>query len=423
MKATIAEALLLADKLDAKDVLARFRDEFVIADPESIYLDGNSLGRLPKATQSLLQTTVESTWGETLIGGWNAGWWELPERVGNKVARLIGAGEGEVIIADSTTVNLFKLLVGYLKTCEGPLTIVTDNTNFPTDCHIAQGATKLLSPVPQITRIDLSNPEPDAVPAALRDAFVHKPSVALLSHVAFRSGHRFNLKAINEAARAAGSIVIWDFSHSAGAVPIDVHSEGVELAVGCTYKYLNGGPGAPAFLYIDRRLQERMENPIPGWFGQNDPFAMRLDYEPVAGIRKYLSGSTPILSMQAIEPSIELMLDAGIDRLWDKSQSLISLFRKLAESDLIQFGFEVVTPEESHGSHVSISHEHAFPISQALIEQKVVPDFRAPNLIRFGFAPIYNTHREVVDMVQRLVAIMETQTWRAQLAQSEKVVT
>jgi kynureninase len=290
--------------------LAPFRDRFVIADPELIYLDGNSLGRLPQATAARLQQTIDQEWGADLIRSWNKGWFDLPERVGGKLARLLGAQPDEIIVADSTSVNLFKLVVAALQFQAGRTKIVTDDLNFPSDVYILQGALNLLGG----RRLEIV-PSLDGVHGpveGLATAVTADAALLTLSHVVFKSGYLYDMTAVTQLAHAAGALVLWDLSHAAGAVPIDLNSSGADMAVGCTYKYLNGGPGAPAFLYVRRDLQEKLGNPISGWMGQANPFAFGLDYAAAPGLRRFLTGTPPILSLTAVEPGLDLVLEAGI---------------------------------------------------------------------------------------------------------------
>ncbi|MDX2175552.1 MAG: aminotransferase class V-fold PLP-dependent enzyme [Candidatus Sumerlaeia bacterium] len=403
-----------AAELDAADELARFRDEFVIDDPSLVYLDGNSLGRLPKRTADRLAEVARGEWGARLIGGWNAGWWELSRRAGAVVAELIGARADEVVLCDSVSVNLFKLLGAFAQAAPPERrTILVETTNFPSDHYIAQGVAGLLGGGWRVERVSLDGAAPDEAEARLAEAFAARPAVAVLSHVAFKSGLRLDLAQVNAAARAQGVRVVWDFSHSAGAVPIDCAGDGVEAAVGCTYKYLNGGPGAPAFLYLRGDVAGELRNPVAGWFGHRAPFAMEMDYAPAPGASAFLAGTTPILSAVAAEEGARLVLEAGVERLWAKARRQLDLLRELAEGQLAAHGFRVATPRGRHGSHLSLAHPSAWQICQALVAGGVVPDFRAPDLVRFGIAPIYSRFEDIVEAAARLDRIMAGGTWRA----------
>jgi kynureninase len=391
-----------AERLDAGDPLARFRERFVIDEPEAIYLDGNSLGRLPIATRERLRELV-GQWGSELVSAWHE-WIDLPERVGDLLAaEVLGARPGEVIAADSTTVNLFKLASAVLDTRPGA--VVTDTGNFPTDRYVLDGVARrhgrelrLFEPDP------LHGPRPDQVEAACSDGDV---ALVSLSHVAYRSGALADLEAIG---RSAAAPVLWDVSHSAGAVPIELERRGIELAVGCTYKYLNAGPGAPAFLYARKELQERLRTPIQGWFGQREQFRMERAYDPEPGIRRFLAGTPPILALAPVEEGARLVGEAGIDSLRDKAAALTNLVVELHDAHLAPLGFELASPRDPdrRGAHVSIAHPDAWRISRALIERaRVVPDFRGPDSIRLGVPPLYTRFTDVFDALERLRALVE----------------
>jgi kynureninase len=391
-----------AERLDAGDPLARFRERFVIDEPEAIYLDGNSLGRLPIATRERLRELV-GQWGSELVSAWHE-WIDLPERVGDLLAaEVLGARPGEVIAADSTTVNLFKLASAVLDTRPGA--VVTDTGNFPTDRYVLDGVARrhgrelrLFEPDP------LHGPRPDQVEAACSDGDV---ALVSLSHVAYRSGALADLEAIG---RSAAAPVLWDVSHSAGAVPIELERRGIELAVGCTYKYLNAGPGAPAFLFARKELQERLRTPIQGWFGQREQFRMERAYDPEPGIRRFLAGTPPILALAPVEEGARLVGEAGIDSLRDKAAALTNLVVELHDAHLAPLGFELASPRDPdrRGAHVSIAHPDAWRISRALIERaRVVPDFRGPDSIRLGVPPLYTRFTDVFDALERLRALVE----------------
>ena len=397
-----------ADELDAQDALAHFRERFVFNDSDLIYLDGNSLGRLPKTTAALATDLVHRQWGERLIRGWNETWFVAPERIGAKIASVIGARSDEVIVADSTSVNLFKLAVAALRSQPKRSRILTDNLNFPSDIYILQGAIDLLG---NQHRLDIV-PSLDGVhgPAGeLCALFDDQTALVTLSHTVFKSGYVYDMAELTKAAHDAGAIVLWDLSHSVGAVPVDLNAANVDLAVGCTYKYLNGGPGAPAFLYIRRDLQETLWNPIAGWMGQKNLFHFALEYQPEVGLRHFLTGTPPVVSLALIEPGVDLLLDAGIERLRAKSirqsEYLIELWKEL----LAPLGFAFNSPRDSNqrGSHVSLGHAEGWRINLALINDvHVLPDFRAPNNIRLGIAPLYTSFRDIhtaVTCLQRIV--------------------
>jgi kynureninase len=366
------------------------------------------LGRLPRATMTLAQNLIQQQWGERLIRNWNEGWFTAPEHVGAKIARLIGAEPDEVIVADSTSVNLFKLVVAALRIQQGRSRILTDNLNFPSDLYILQGAIDLLD---KQHRLDIL-PSPDGIygpVAELQHRLDSQTALLTLSHTVFKSGYVYDMPAITSAAHVAGALVLWDLSHSVGSVPVDLHAAQVDLAIGCTYKYLNGGPGAPAFLYIRRDLQDVLSNPLAGWMGQRDLFNFELEYRPAMGLRHFLTGTPPIVSLSLIEPGIDLLLEAGLDNLRAKSLRQSEYLINLWEELLQQLGFTLNTPREAdrRGSHVSLGHAEGLRIDQTLIhEMNVLPDFRPPDTIRLGIAPLYTSFRDIHTAVMRLQKIV-----------------
>ena len=393
-----------AEHLDGSDPLASFRNRFVIEDPDTIYLDGNSLGRLPVATREWLGALVDQ-WGSRLVRGWHT-WIDLPERVGDELARVVlGARPGEVIVSDSTTVNLFKLASAALDVADHPRAIVSDSHNFPTDRYVLEGLARqrglelrLFEPDP------VEGPQPGDVVRACAGGDV---GLLCLSHVGYRSGALADVETIT---REAGVRVLWDLSHSVGVVPIDLTKWGVELAVGCTYKYLNAGPGAPAFLYVREELQEDLQNPIQGWFGQRRQFAMERSYDPEPGIRRFMAGTPPILDLTAVRVGVELVADAGVASLRKKAVALTDLIVELHDDWLAPLGFELASPRdpERRGAHVSLRHEEAWPISRAMIERaQVIPDFRGPDSIRLGVPPLYTRVVDVWDALDRLRGLVE----------------
>jgi kynureninase len=391
-----------AERLDAADPIAAFRERFVIDDPDTIYLDGNSLGRLPLATRQRLRDTVDQ-WGSELVTAWHE-WIDLPERAGDLLAtEVLGARLGEVIACDSTSVNLFKLASAVLDTRAGD--VVTDTGNFPTDRYVLEGVARrhgrelrLFEPDP------LHGPQPDEVERACSEGEV---ALVSLSHVAYRSGALADMEAIG---RASPAPVLWDVSHSAGAVPIELERRGIELAVGCTYKYLNAGPGAPAFLYVREELQPALRTPIWGWFGQREQFSMERAYDPDPGVRGFLAGTPPILALAAVEEGARLVGKAGIGALRDKAVALTELIVELCDAHLAPLGFELATPRDParRGSHLSLAHAEAWPICLALIEHaRVIPDFRGPDSIRLGVPPLYTRFTDVYDAMERLRDLVE----------------
>ncbi len=399
-----------ADQLDAADDLAGMQQAFVNLEPDMIYLDGNSLGRLPRAAVDLADDLVRRQWGGRLIRGWNEGWFDLPERIGAKIARLVGAAPDEVIVADSTSVNLFKLVVAALRVQRGRMRIISDDLNFPSDLYILQGVVDLLGSGHEIALAYSADGIHGPVETIL-SLLDHNTALLTLSHVTFKSGFLYDMKALTAAAHAVGALTIWDLSHSVGAVPIDLNGSGVDLAVGCCYKYLNGGPGAPAFLYIRRDLQERLINPISGWMGQRDLFNFDLDYAPTAGLRRFLTGTPPIMSLALIEPGVDLILAAGIERLRAKSIAQTEYLIELWQQRLAPLGYTLNSPRDParRGSHVSLGHPAGLGIDLALInELNVLPDFRAPDNIRLGITPLYTSFRDIYIAVERLAqAVIE----------------
>jgi kynureninase len=395
-----------AVELDVSDPLASFKERYVFSDPDLIYLDGNSLGRLPSAAVPILDQVIRREWGDRLIRSWNDGWWDLQLEIGARLAPLIGAGPGEVIISDSTSVNLYKLATAALRARPGRDRVVTDHTNFPTDVYVLRGVAEANG-----ATLDVVSTEGVLDPVAALEAELDRRTALLsLSHTAFKSGYTYDVARVTELAHDMGALVIWDLSHSVGVVPIDLEGAGVDLAVGCTYKYLNGGPGSPAFLYVRRALQAALENPITGWWGHVNPFDFDLDFRPTDGIRKFHSGTMPVISLATIDAGLNDVVEAGIARLRAKSVSLTGFFINQWEEHLEWLGFELRTPRDAarRGSHVSLSHPDAWPIDRALIEDgKVIPDFRAPDNLRFGLAPLYNSHLDVHTAIQRIKTIIE----------------
>ena len=393
-----------ARALDAGDELAHFRQRFVVDDPALIYLDGNSLGRLAHATVALLKDSVERQWGNRLIRSWNEGWIDAPTRIGDKIGQLLGAAPGEVTVADSTTVNLFKLAVAALRAQPGRHKIVTDDLNFPSDLYALQGICQLLGPEYHIEVV----PSPDGIHGpveALAQAIDENTALLTLSHTVFKSAYTYDMAAMTELAHCKGALVLWDLSHAAGSVAVNLGRAHTDLAIGCTYKYLNGGPGAPAFLYVRSDLQPLLTNPIQGWMGQANMFNFGLDYERGPGLAHFLTGTPPVLSTLAIEPGIDLLLEAGIDRVRAKSLQQTAFMIDLWEQELAGLGFTLNTPLDPavRGSHISLGHPDAWRIDQALInELGVLPDFRAPHNIRFGITPLYTSFEDIYAAVIRI---------------------
>jgi kynureninase len=393
-----------ARQLDASDELASFRSRFFIPEPELIYLDGNSLGRLPAQTAERLEELVRQDWGRQLIRGWNADWFHAPRRVGEKIARLVGAAQGQVIVSDTTSTNLFKLAIAALQAHPGRTRMISDTLNFPSDLYILQSCIRLLGDQHHLHLV----PSQDGISIdqnALYEAIDENTALVCLSHVAFKSGYLYDAREITRRAHQVGAVVLWDISHAVGAVPIELDAWEIDLAVGCTYKYLNGGPGSPAFLYVRKELQNRLRSPIWGWFGHQEPFNFDLEYTPAKGIERFLVSSPPILSTLAMEASLDLILEAGVERLRRKSMHMTAYLIYLFDQVLAPLGFTLGTPRppELRGSHVSLCHPEGYRINRALIEElALIPDFRQPDNIRLGLAPMYNSYSEIWGGVERI---------------------
>jgi kynureninase len=390
--------------LDAADSLAAMREAFVLPDGV-LYLDGNSLGALPRATPKRLAEVAIEQWGHDLIKSWNAhGWIDLPRRVGDKIARLIGAGPGEVIVADSTSINLFKVLAAALRLNPDRRVVLSERDNFPTDLYMAQGLIALLGGKHTLRLV-----EADEIPGAIGA----DTAVVMLTHVNYKTGAMHDMAQVTAAAHAKGALMLWDLAHSAGAVPVDLNGSFADFAVGCGYKYLNGGPGAPAFVWVAQKHQERFVQPLSGWLGHATPFAFETDYRPAAGVARYVCGTPPVLSMAALETGVDLMLSADLDALRTKSIALTETFIRLVEQECSGFGLHLLSPRQParRGSQVSLRHKEGYPIMQALIARGVIGDFRAPDILRFGFAPLYVRFVDVWDAVASLKDILAGGTW------------
>lgn len=402
---TDSEGYEEAVSLDAADPLRSQRDDYVITDPELIYLDGNSLGRMPKAADAVIDQVAHHQWGNRLIRSWNEGWWELQLRLGDLLAPLVGASAGEVMISDSTSVNIYKLAHAAVDAAPERGKIVTDDLNFPTDAYILEGIARRREMEFQIIPSDgIHGPV-----EALAEAIDEDTALVSLSHTAFKSGYTYDLATITEMAHGAGAMVLWDCSHSVGALPVELNAAHADLAIGCTYKYLNGGPGSPAFLYVRSDLQDSLSNPITAWWGHAEPFSFDLEFEPVSGIRRFHTGTMPILSLATVESGVAGVLEAGIDAIRRKSILLSEYLISQWEIHLRAHGFGLASPTEPErrGSHVSLSHDQAWPLTRAMVEVgNVLPDFRTPDNIRLGLSPLYNTFTEVHTAIQRLKRIV-----------------
>ncbi|MGE5337296.1 MAG: kynureninase [Gemmatimonadota bacterium] len=420
------------EALDRSDPLAAHRNAFALPE-DVIYLDGNSLGALPRATLARLREVVEREWGDGLIRSWNdAHWTEAPRRIGAKIARLIGAHAHEVICADSTSVNLFKVLAAALKLQEARpqvrarerRVVLSERSNFPTDLYIAQGLLALLGDRYELKLVDFDE---------VAEAIDNTVAVTLLTHVNFQTGAMHDLAAITRRARHAGALMIWDLAHSAGAVPVDLNGCSADFAVGCGYKYLNGGPGAPAFAFAaERHLNALADNPfaqpLAGWFGHRASFAFDPQYAPAPSIDRFAVGTPSIVALAALEIGVETVLAAGVDALRAKSIALTDLFVRLVEQQCAGMGLALASPRAAaqRGSQVCFAHAQAWPVMQALIghsARAVIGDFRAPNILRFGFAPLYVRYVDVWDAVQVLRDILATRAWDRSEFRQPKAVT
>ena len=390
-----------AARLDAADPLAAARKQFRI-DDDIAYLDGNSLGALPKATPQRIAEVVEQEWGEGLIASWNsADWITLPQRLGAKIAPLIGAQPHEVIAADSVSLNLFKLVSAALKLRPGRKVVLSEPGNFPTDLYMVEG---LRSQGLAERRLA----ERDEIEAVLGEDV----ALLMLTHVHYKTGAMFDMARLTKAAHDAGALVLWDLSHSAGAVPVDLNGAGADFAVGCGYKYLNGGPGAPAFAYVAERHHDTLEQPLSGWMGHAQPFAFSDDYAPAPGARRLLCGTPPILGMSALEVGVDLMAGIGMDALVAKSRALSEFTREAMTGHVPELA--CISPEDParRGSQLSWRHDNAYELCQALIARRITGDFRAPDVLRVGFAPAYVRFADCARLVSELRDILDTGEWQ-----------
>ena len=388
-----------AATLDAADPLAGFREAFDLPDGV-IYLDGNSLGPLPRATAGRLEEVVRQEWGRGLITSWNAaGWIEAPQRAGAKIARLIGAQAHEVAVADSTSVNLYKLAAGALSLRPGRRTILTERGNFPTDVYVLEGLAALSGATLKVV-----------APDAVLDAIDEDTAVVALTHVHYKSARRWDMAALTAAAQARGALALWDLSHTTGALAVDLNVAHADLAVGCGYKYLNGGPGAPAFLFVADRHQAAIRSPLSGWMGHAAPFAFEERYRPSAGIQAMLCGTPPILGLAALEVGLDLLLEAGPRAIEAKGLALCDLFIQLVEARCGGLGLTLTGPRDmaDRGLHVSFSHPDGYGLVQALIARGVIGDFREPDIARFGFSPLFLRYADVWDAVEILREVVTT---------------
>ncbi len=397
--------------LDRDDPLAALRGRFAL-NPQIIYLDGNSLGVPPLAAARRAQDVIGEEWADGLIRSWNeAGWYALPRRLGDKLAPLVGAGAGEIVVTDTISINVFKLLSAALRLAEARdykrRIIVSERANFPTDLYIAQGLVDQLDRGHRLRLVD----DPADLPAAIDD----ETAVVMLTHVNYRTGYMHDMAALTKLSHQAGAFTLWDLAHSAGAVPVDLRAARADFAVGCTYKYLNGGPGAPAFAWVAKRHQDDLAQPLSGWWGHRTPFAMDPVYAPDEGIGRFLCGTQPIVSMALVEAGLDVFLETDLAAIRHKSLALTDRFIELVESRCAGHALTLVTPRAhaQRGSHVSFAHPHGYEIMQALIARGVIGDYREPHVLRFGFTPLYTRFVDVWDAVQTLHDVLANETWRA----------
>jgi len=390
--------------LDETDELQSMFSKFVL--PAGIvYLDGNSLGALPAASHERLNHAIRTEWGERLITSWlRSGWMEMPTRIGDKIAQLIGASAGEVVVTDSTSINVFKTLAAALALRPDRAVILSTADNFPTDLYMAQGLAQLLGNRHELRLVDESE---------IEQHLNHETAVLLLTHVNYKFGRMYDMAALTHLAHAAGALTLWDLAHSAGAVPLDLNACDADFAVGCGYKFLNGGPGAPAFLFVARRHQDAFRQPLSGWLGHAQPFAFDPLYSPADGVARYICGTPPVLSMTALECGVDLFLSTNMADVRRKSLALSDLFITLVDQRCAGFDLRLATPRDPamRGSQVSFHHPHAYEIMQALIATGVVGDFRAPDILRFGLTPLYTRFTDVWDAVDSLHLILSSRSW------------
>ncbi len=402
--------------LDEEDVLAHKRGLFTL--PKGIiYLDGNSLGVLPKNVSRRVTAAVEQQWGETLIKSWNEhGWFQLPQKIGNRLSRLIGAEPDSVIVGDSISVNLFKILSAALAQRRDRKVILTDSGNFPSDIYVAQGLAQFLANGCEVKIV-----APEDVAAAITE----NVAVVMITEVDYRTARRHDMKALTQIAHAKGCLMIWDLAHSAGAIPVDLKGGDADFAVGCTYKYLNGGPGAPAFVYVKPALQNLVQPALVGWWGHIRPFAFDLDFEPAGGIMRQQCGTQPILSMTALDAALDVWDDVDMDVLHTKSKALCRVFIDLVETNCASHGIRAAGPRDMNqrGSHVSFHCKEGYAVMQALIAHGVIGDFRAPDIIRFGITPLYNSFADIWDAAAILARILDEKSWNRPEFLAKKAVT
>jgi kynureninase len=401
---------------DAEDPLRDFRREFVLP-PDVVYLDGNSLGALPVATAARMTEVLGNEWGTGLIRSWTSSdWINAPQRIGGKIARLVGAQAHEVIVADSTSANLFKLIVAALQARPGRHVVLSEPGNFPTDLYMIESALRTLNAGHRLQLVARDQ---------LQQAIDGDTALVLLTHVHYKTAELHDMPALTAFAHASGAMILWDLSHSVGALPVDLNGADADLAVGCGYKFLNGGPGAAAFLFVADRHQAELESPLGGWMGHARPFDFVDHYEPASGIARFLCGTPSILSLSALEVGVDLHLRADVQVIAQKSRALAELMMDLVRERCARFGIELVGPPKGapRGSHVAFRHEHAYAIVRALIARKVIGDFRAPDIMRFGLTPLYLRYEDIERAVATLEDVLITEAWRDPQYQIREAVT
>lgn len=405
---------------DAEDELANLKSQFDL--PQGvIYLDGNSLGAKPIKAMDCAQQVINQQWGTDLINSWNkAGWWDLPVRLGNKIGQLVGARENETVVTDTTSMNLFKVLataIGIQQQHPTRKTIIAERDSFPTDLYMIEGFMALINQGYKLQLID----QPEDLPQYLDE----QTAVVVLSHVNYRTGYLHDMAAVNQAAHAQGALIIWDLCHSIGAVPIDLNGSNSDFAIGCTYKYLNGGPGSPAMLWVHSRYQTAFNQPLSGWWGHAKPFAMDVSYTPADNVRRYLCGTQPIVSMSLVECGVDIFLQTDMQALRQKSLRLTDVLIQLLEQECAGYDLTLITPREHlhRGSHISVRHPHGYAIVQALIARGVIGDYREPEVIRLGVTPLYLSFCDIWQAVQHLKQVLVSQEWAQPQFQTRQQVT
>jgi len=400
-----------ANKLDKDDILSNFKNRFK-NDDNLIYLDGNSLGKLPIETISLVSDLVEKQWGSRLIRSWNEEWIDLSKNISKKIAKLIGAEPDEIFVGDTTSLNLYKLIYSALNFQKGKKKIISDSLNFPSDLYVLEGMVNEHFKKHQLEIIGKRD-DVSIRSNIISESLDADTALLTLSLVTYKSSFLYDMKEVNEIAHAQNSLVLWDLSHAVGAVPINLRESNADLAIGCTYKYLNGGPGAPAFLYVKKSLQSKMKNPIWSWFSHEKPFDFEANYQAANSIQKFAISTPSILSLAPIEVGVDIVLEAGMNNIRAKSKGLSSFLLKLIKEELMPLGFKIASPttNSKRGSHISIQHDEGYRINKAMIVPKantkvIIPDFRPPNNIRLGLTPLYTSYKDIVETVARIKFII-----------------